>query len=150
MTEIREKRGLAYGVGTYLVPLEQTGVILGSVATQNDRVAESIELIREEWKRMRDDGPTAQELASAKTYLTGSFALQFDSTGRIAGTIVQLQQDGLGIDFLDRRNALIDAVTLDDAKRVARRLYDPAALAFAVVGMPAKLTPTREVTVEGF
>jgi zinc protease len=99
---------------------------------------------------MRDEGPTAEELATAKTYLTGSFALQFDSTGRIAGTIVQLQQDGLGIDFLDRRNALIDAVTLDDAKRVARRLYDPAALAFAVVGAPTKLTPTREVTAEGF
>ncbi len=150
MTEIREKRGLAYGVGTYLVPLLHTGVILGNVATQNDRVGESIELIREEWKRMRDEGPTAEELATAKTYLTGSFALQFDSTGRIAGTILQLQQDGLGIDFLDKRNALIEAVTLDDAKRVARRLYDPGALAFAVVGMPTKLTPTREVTADGF
>jgi len=149
MTEIREKRGLAYGVGTYLIPLAQTGVVLGSVATQNDRVAESIELIREEWKRMRDNGPTAEELASAKTYLTGSFALQFDSTGRIAGTLVQLQQDGLGIDFLDKRNALIDAVTLEDARRVARRLYAPAALAFAVVGAPTKLVPTREVTAGG-
>jgi zinc protease len=149
MMEIREKRGLAYGVGTYLIPLAQTGVVLGSVATQNDRVAESIELIREEWKRMRDNGPTAEELASAKTYLTGSFALQFDSTGRIAGTLVQLQQDGLGIDFLDKRNALIDAVSLEDARRVARRLYAPAALAFAVVGSPTKLAPTREVTAGG-
>jgi zinc protease len=145
MREIREKRGLAYGVNTYLVPERLSGVIYGTVATQNDRVAESIALIRQEWQRMRDDGPTAQELADAKTYLTGSFALQFDSTGHIAGILLQLQQDNLGIDYLERRNALIGGVTLDDAKRVARRLYDPAALAFAVVGMPAKLTPTREV-----
>jgi zinc protease len=145
MTEIREKRGLAYGVNSYLVPLQHSGVILGMVATQNDRVAESIDLIRQEWQRMHDEGPTAQELADAKTYLTGSFPLQFDATGHIAGIILQLQQDGLGIDYLDRRNALINGVTLEDARRVARRLYDPAALAFAVVGMPMKLTPTREV-----
>jgi zinc protease len=149
MTEIREKRGLAYGVNTYLVPQQQSGVILGTVATQNDRVAESIELIRQEWQRMRDEGPSAQEVADAKTYLTGSFALQFDSTGHIAGILLQLQQDGLGIDYLERRNALIDGVTLDDAKRVAQRLYHPASLAFAVVGMPAKLTPTREVSASG-
>jgi zinc protease len=146
MREIREKRGLAYGVNTYLVPQLLSGVIYGTVATQNDRVAESIALIRQEWQRMRDDGPTAQELADAKTYLTGSFALQFDSTGHIAGILLQLQQDNLGIDYLERRNALIEGVTLEDAKRVARRLYDPAALAFAVVGMPAELTPTREVS----
>ena len=150
MSEIREKRGLAYGVSTYLIPLLQSGVIYGTVATQNDRVAESIALIREQWQRMHDDGPTAQELADAKTYLTGSFPLQFDSTGHIAGIILQLQQDALGIDYLDRRNALLDGVTLEDAKRVARRLYDPASLAFAVVGAPAKLTPTREVTPGGF
>jgi zinc protease len=128
------------------VPELLSGVVYGTVATQNDRVAESIALIRQEWQRMRDDGPTAQELADAKTYLTGSFALQFDSTGHIAGILLQLQQDNLGIDYLERRNALIEGVTLEDAKRVARRLYDPAALAFAVVGMPAELTPTREVS----
>ena len=149
MTEVREKRGLAYGVYTYLVPLHDSGVILGGVATQNGRVAESIEVIRQEWKRMHDEGPTAEELENAKTYLTGSFATQFDSTGRIAGTIVQLQQDKLGIDFLDKRNGLINAVTLEDAKRVARRLFDPAALGFAIVGMPTNLTPTREVSANG-
>ncbi len=149
MTEIREKRGLAYGVNTYLVAQRQSGVIFGTVATQNDRVAESIALIRQEWQRMRDEGPSAQELADAKTYLTGSFALQFDSIGHIAGILLQLQQDGLGIDYLERRNALLAEVTLEDARRVARRLYDPAALAFAVVGMPTKLVPTREVGAGG-
>ncbi len=98
---------------------------------------------------MHDEGPSAQELADAKTYLTGSFALQFDSIGHIAGILLQLQQDGLGIDYLERRNALLAEVTLEDARRVARRLYDPAALAFAVVGMPTKLVPTREVGAGG-
>ncbi|MBV9522968.1 MAG: insulinase family protein, partial [Alphaproteobacteria bacterium] len=149
MEEVRVKRGLAYGVSTYLVPLRNSGVVLGGVATQNGRVAESIALIRSEWQRLHDEGPTAAELESAKTYLTGAFPLQFDSTGRIAATLVQLQEDKLGIDFLDKREAAISAVTLEDAKRVAGRLFDPAQLSFAIVGTPANLTPTREVSANG-
>lgn len=148
-TEVREKRGLAYGVYSYLAPLEHTGVLLGGVATENSRVAESIDIIRQEWRRMRDEGPTEAELESAKTYLTGSFPLQFDSTDRIAAILVDMQQKNLGIDHLDRRNALIDAVTLEDAKRVARRLFQPDALAFVVVGAPEQLPGARRVNDEG-
>jgi zinc protease len=148
-TEVREKRGLAYSVYSYLVPLQHAGVVLGGVATENSRVAQSIELIRAEWKRMHDEGPTQDELDKAKTYLTGSFPLQFDSTGRIAATLVDIQQNHLGIDYLQKRNAIIEGVTLGDAKRVARRLLDPDALSFSVVGAPANLTPTREVNGEG-
>jgi zinc protease len=149
MQEVRVKRGLAYGVYTYLVPMLHSGVILGGVATQNARIAESIGLIRAEWQRMHDEGPTAEELANAKTYLNGAFPLQLDSTRRIAGVLIQLQQDKLGIDYLDRRAALINGVTLDDAKRVARRFFDPARLGFAVVGTPTGLKPTREVSATG-
>jgi zinc protease len=143
MKEIREKRGLAYGVSTGLVPYRHAGLILGSVATENGRVAESISLIREEWQRMRDEGPTEDELRDAKVYLTGSFPLSLDSTRRIAGLLVRMQLDGLGIDYLDRRAELISGVTLDQARAVAHRLYDPARLSFAVVGDPAGLQPTR-------
>jgi zinc protease len=143
MKEIREKRGLAYGVSTGLVPYRHAGLILGSVATENGRVADSIALIREEWQRMHDDGPTEDELRDAKTYLTGSFPLGLDSTKRVAGLLVRMQLDRLGIDYLDRRAALISAVTLDQARALARRLYDPARLSFAVVGDPAGLQPTR-------
>jgi zinc protease len=143
MKEIREKRGLAYGVSTGLVPYRHAGLILGSVATENGRVAESIALIRQEWQRMRDEGPTEDELRDAKTYLAGSFPLGLDSTRRIAGLLVRMQLDGLGIDYLDRRAELISGVTLDQARTVARRLYDPARLSFAVVGDPAGLQPTR-------
>ena len=92
---------------------------------------------------MRDEGPTEDELRDAKTYLTGSFPLGLDSTRRIAGLLVRMQRDGLGIDYLDRRAELISGVTLDQARAVARRLYDPARLSFAVVGDPAGLQPTR-------
>jgi zinc protease len=144
MKEIREKRGLAYGVSTQLVPYRHAGLIVGNVATENGRVAESIALVRDEWQRMREAGPTAAELDNAKTYLTGSFPLGLDSTQHIAGVLVQMQQDKLGIDYLDRRASLIGGVTLDEAREVAQKLFDASALSFAVVGDPADLEPTRE------
>jgi zinc protease len=144
MKEIREKRGLAYGVSTQLVPYRHAGLIVGNVATENGRVAESIALVRDEWRRMREAGPTAAELDNAKTYLTGSFPLGLDSTQHIAGVLVQMQQDKLGIDYLDRRASLIGGVTLDEAREVAQKLFDASALSFAVVGDPADLEPTRE------
>lgn len=143
MKEIREKRGLAYGVSTGLVAYRHAGLIMGSIATENARVAESIALIREEWQRMRDEGPTEDELRDAKAFLTGSFAPGLDSTRRIAGLLVRMQADRLGIDYLDSRAKLISDVTLEQARDVARRLYDPARLSFAVVGDPAGLRPNR-------
>lgn len=135
--EVREKRGLAYSVTSYLSPYARSGLIVGSVATENSRFPESVRLIREEFRRMRDDGPTEKELADAKTYLNGSFPLSQDSTTAIAGLLVQMQVDRLGIDFLDRRAAVIDAVSLEDARRVAKRLLDPDGLSFVAVGKPA-------------
>jgi len=146
--EVREKRGLAYSVYCGLAPLQHGGVIVGGVATENARLAQSIDLIRAEWRRMRDQGPTANELAAAKTYLTGSFPLNFDSTARVASLLVVIQRDQLGADYLDRRNALINAVTLDQARRVAKKILDPGALVFAVVGSPANLKGARSVGLE--
>jgi len=148
-TEVREKRGLAYSVYSELDPMQHSGVILGGVATQNDRVAKSIEIIRAEWRRMRDSGPTQKELDDAKTFLTGSFPLSLDSTGHIAGILVAIQRDALGIDYLERRKTLIESVTLDDAKRVAHRLLDPDKLSFVVVGSPDKLGGAQEVAPSG-
>ena len=134
--EVREKRGLAYSVYSYLQPMQRAALMVGGVATENARAGRSIELIRNEWRRMRDSGPTADELDQAKTYLTGSYPLRFTSTGRIARILVGVQLDHLGIDYIDRRNGLIEAVTLADIRRVANRLLDPDALSFTVVGRP--------------
>lgn len=147
--EVRVKRGLAYSVYSALEPLRHSGLVIGGVATENGRVAQSIDIIRAEWRRMREEGPTAKELEDAKTYLTGSFPLNLDSTGRIAATLVAIQRDELGIDYLEKRNPLIDAVTLADAKRVARRLLDPAKLSFVVVGSPESLPGAKEVAPSG-
>jgi zinc protease len=149
MREIREKRGLAYGVSTELVSFRHAGLILGSVATENARVAQSIALIRAEWRRMRDEGPSQAELDLAKEFLVGSFPLTLDTSARVASLLVQIQLENLGIDYLDRRAALFGAVTLDQAKSVAHTLLDPDRLSFAVVGEPVDLTPTRVVPDPG-
>ena len=147
--EVREQRGLAYSVSASLNPLQHAGVIIGQVGSQNARVAQAIDVIRDVWKRMHDDGPTAKELTDSKTYLTGSFPLSLDSTGQIAATLVSIQFDHLGIDYLNRRAALIDKVTLADAKRVAKRLLDPAMLSFVVVGSPENLQGAQRVIPGG-
>ena len=137
--EVREKRGLAYSVYSYLVPMDYAGLISGGVATQNARTAESVRLIKEQFARMAENGLSEKELADAKTYLTGSFALQLDSTSSIAGLLVAVQLDDLGIDYLDKRNSYIEAVTREQVKAVAQRLLDPAKLTFVVVGQPEGL-----------
>jgi len=147
--EVREERGLAYSISAGLEPLRHAGLILGEVGSQNAHVAQTIDLIRHEWGRMHDDGPSAKELANAKTYLTGSFALSLNSTGRIAAVLVAIQLDHLGIDYLDRRNALIEKVSLADAKRVAKRLLDPDGLFIVVVGTPTNLSGAQHVIPGG-
>jgi zinc protease len=137
MEEVREKRGLAYSVGSSLSTLAHAGLVLGSSGTENQQAATGIDLIRKEWRRMRDEGPSEAELANAKTYLTGSFPLQMSSTGRIARLLVSIQVENLGIDYLKKRNSYIEKVTIADARRVAKRLYDPDKLTVVVVGDPA-------------
>ena len=137
--EVREKRGLAYSVYSYLSEREGTELYMAGVQTANARIAESIDVIRGEWARMATEGVTAEELQAAKTYLTGSFPLRFDSNAKIANYLVFLQTEGLGPDYLDRRNGLVDAVTQDDIQRVAARLLRPEALSIVVVGQPEGL-----------
>jgi zinc protease len=143
MHEVREKRGLAYSVNSFLQPLDHGALLIGSAATENARAGQSVELIRAEWRRLYEAGPSADELADAKTFLTGSFPLRFTTTGRIGRILVNLQLDDLGIDYLDKRNRLIEAVSLDDARRVAKRLLDPEALSFTIVGRPDGVSTTN-------
>jgi zinc protease len=139
MEEVREKRGLAYSVYTYLQPMDHTALHVGGVSTRNDAVAESLRLIRAEMVRVRESGVTAEELDNAKAYITGSFPLQLTSNGRIAGMLISIQLQKLGIDFIDRYPDYIRAVTLADVNRVARRLLDPDDMLTVIVGQPAGL-----------
>jgi zinc protease len=137
--EVREKRGLAYGVSSSLLPLRAASLHVGGTATKNDRVAESLEVMRAEMAQLGRDGPTEAELADAKSYLIGSFPLRFDTSGKIASQLLSFSLAGLGIDYIARRNALFAAVTLEDARRAARRLYGDGQLLVVAVGQPQGL-----------
>lgn len=138
-TEIREKRGLTYGVSIGLVPLESAGLVMGTFGTRNEKAAEAIAVVRAELARMANDGPTLQELEDAKTYLTGSYALRFDTNSKIASQLLGIQQENLGIDYIDRRNSLVEAVTVEQVREQARRLLDADRLIVTVVGKPEGL-----------
>jgi len=137
--EVREKRGLAYSVNSSLYPLDHAALVIGSAGTANARVKETLDQVRAEWNRMIEKGVTQTELDDAKTYLTGSFPLRFSSSGRISSMLVAIQMDDLGIDYLDRRNSYIEAVTMADMQRVIRRLLDPDKMVIIVVGEPEGL-----------
>ena len=138
-TEIREKRGLAYSINDNLVWLKGTALMIGGTATRADRTAETLTVIESEIQRMAEAGPTEEELAKAKSYLKGAYALNLDTSNKIAGALLQIQLDGLGIDYIERRGALIDAVTLEDTKRVAQRLLKSGMLV-TIVGRPQGVT----------
>ena len=140
--EIREKRGLVYSVHTYLSLRDRAGTIVGQLATANARVKAALDLVRGEWERMARDGVAEDELTAAKRYINGSFPLRLDSTRSIAGMLVAIQLNGLGIDYIERRPALIGAVTVSDIRRVARRLLSPDKLTIVVVGSPDGLEST--------
>lgn len=136
MTEVREKRGLTYGIGSYLVPMDHAEMLLGQFSASNDKVGEAIEVTRAEWAKIATEGITEEELATTKTYLTGSYPLRFDGNGPIANILVGMQMEGLPIDYAVTRNDKVNAVTMEDVKRVAARIFLPDALQFVVVGQP--------------
>ena len=136
--EVREKRGLAYGVSSYLLPLDSAALFTGGTQTSNDSAGEALKLIEAEIQRMAKEGPTEKELAEAKDYLKGSFPLRFDTSSKIASQLLQIQIEELGLDYIDKRNSMIDAVTIQDARRVAKRLADGGMLV-TVVGRPKGL-----------
>ena len=134
--EVREKRGLAYSVYAYLYPMDHAPLWLGGLGTANAAVSESIRIVRDEIARMALGEIDTEALADAKTYLTGSFPLRLTSNDQIASMLVTMQVDDLGIDYLERRNDYMGAVTLDDVRRAAKRLYHPERLLTVVVGDP--------------
>ena len=133
--EVREKRGLVYSVSDSLVWLDHAALFIGGTATRADRAGETVDLIQKEVRRLAENGPTAAELAEAKNYLNSSFALNLDTSGKVAAFMVQIQLDGFGTDYFTKRPEMINAVALADAQRVAKRFLDKGLLV-TVVGKP--------------
>lgn len=139
MDEVREKRGLTYGIYTYLVSRDLSDTWQGSFASANEKVAEAVKITQEEWAKAATGEVTDQELDDAKTYLTGAYPLRFDGNANIADILAGMQLNGMPIDYIDTRNDKVEAVTKEDVARVAKRLMDPSGLRFVVVGKPAGL-----------
>ena len=115
---------------------------MGQVSSANDRIAQAIAVIRDEWAKAEAEGVTEQELRDAKTYITGAYPLRFDGNGPIANILVGMQMLGLPIDYIATRNDKVEAVTMADIKRVAQELLEPENLHFVVVGQPEGLETT--------
>ncbi|MBB3237774.1 M16 family metallopeptidase [Phyllobacterium endophyticum] len=134
--EVREKRGLAYSAGSNLVTRDHMAALMVNTATRADRAGETLQILKTEVARMAKDGPTREELIEAKKYLVGSYAVNnLDSSSAVASTLVGLQDQKLGRDYIDKRAELINAVTLDQIKAAAKKLLEtePAIL---IVGPP--------------
>ncbi len=144
MEEVREKRGLAYSIYSYLYPLENSALVLGGVATKNSSVPEAMELIKAEFSKMATEGPTEEELKNAKDYLTGSYALRFDTSSKIASQLLWIQVEGLGMDYIEKRNEMINAVSMSQIKDVAKRLFHGDKLQFTIVGQPSDGAPKTQ------
>ena len=145
--EVREKRGLAYSVYESLLWMDHSAVFVGNTGTRADRAGETVEAINKEIRRMAEDGPTQEEVDEAKSYLKGSQMLALDTSSKLASALLQYQLDKLPIDYIEKRNAIVDAVTLDDAKKAARRLWGQGLLTVIVgrapqaAAQPAAATP---------
>jgi len=134
--EVREKRGLAYSVFESLLWMDHSALFIGNTGTRADRAGESIDAVEKEIRRLAEEGPTQQELDEAKSYLKGSQMLQLDTSSKLASGLLQYQLDRMPIDYLEKRNAIIDAVTLDDAKKIARRIWGQGLLTVVVGRAP--------------
>lgn len=139
MQEVRDKRGLTYGVYSYLATQDHAEMVVGQIASANDRIAEAIEVIKAEWAGIAEAGVTQAELDHSKTYLTGAYPLRFDGNGPIANILVGMQMEGLSMDYINTRNDKVNAVTLEDINRVIKEVYLPDELHFTVVGQPEGL-----------
>jgi|ThiBiot_300_plan_2_1041538.scaffolds.fasta_scaffold12232_2 zinc protease len=144
MNQVREKRGLTYGIGTDLSTYRKAGLFAGQVATKRESVGQTIEVVREVMRDYAENGPTEKELADAKTYLTGSYPLAFDSNTGIAAQLNAFMRSGLPVDYVAKRNALINAISLEDARHAAKRLFNPAKLTIVVAGTPADSKPAAK------
>lgn len=155
--EVREKRGLAYSIYGALVWMDHSALFIGNTGTRADRAGDTVDAIDKEVRRMADEGPTQKELDDAKSYLKGSQMLALDTSAKLAAAMLQYQLDGMPIDYLEKRNAIIDAVTLDQAKSVAKRLWGQGLLTVVVgrqpqasAGPAAKIPPPPKARTEHF
>lgn len=145
MDQVRDRRGLTYGIETHLDDFRSAAVIIGEVQSDKTKIDTALKVTESEMARFAQSGATPKELSDAKTYLTGSYPLTLDSNAKIARTLGQYQRSGLSADYVAKRNALIDAVTLAKVNEAAKKYFDPSRLVVVMVGTPAAPAKTPPV-----
>jgi zinc protease len=143
MQDVRDKKGLTYGINTGLSPMEHGGVIVGEAATDNAKTGQAWDIAMDTMHRFYDDGVSEKEIEAAKDYLTGALPLAMTSTDKIAGVLAEIQLEHLPRDYLDRRNDLLRNVTMDDIDHVIKRWFNPSGLSLSMVGKPEGIIPTK-------
>ncbi len=136
MHEIREKKGLTYGVYSSMNNMNSADIIQASLSTSNENAAEALGILKTEWNKFAENGVTIKELSDAKSYITGSILLGLTSTSQISNAMNSIQRDNLGIDYINNRNDLINAVTLEDIKRVSKDILKSEDFMTVIVGKP--------------
>lgn len=147
MEEAREKRGLTYGIYSFIsdtLKIDDLGI---STSTKNETAGEILDIIKSQMKRMADAPVDAKTLQDAQSYITGSLPLSLSSTDQISGMVLSLNTQDLPIDYLDTYRQKINAVTVQDVQRVAGRVLNPDSMTVVMVGKPAGVIPTQTVTV---
>lgn len=138
MDEIRVKRGLTYGVSTGIIDYKYGPLLMGQASVSKDKIAETIDVIKDQWAVMAQQGVTEKELADAKAYLIGSLPLALSSSDAIADLLIQMQDDHLAMTYLDYRADDINKVTLDQINQFAKIWLATDALSFVVAGSTPK------------
>ena len=133
-TRVREERGLAYSVYSTVQPGRYGSSYVVSLQTRTDSVALAVQLVREEMARIGREPIAEAELELAKSYLIGSFPLRLDTSGKLAGFLGAVEENGLGLDYPDRYRERIGRVTVADVRRVAAKYLDPGTFSSVMVG----------------
>jgi zinc protease len=143
ISTIRDEKGWAYDVGSSFSPSKYAGEFDVSMQTKNEVADQAIEAALAQIRRIREQPVAEQDLKDAKAYLTGSFPLRLDTSRKVVSMLSSIEYYGLGLDYVDRYPALIDAVTVADIQRVAQKYLDPENYALAVVAdlTKAKIHP---------
>ena len=137
--EVREKRGLTYGISYTSSSMQLSGLNYGGFSTANANAGAALKLVKETLSAMAKSGPTDDQLRLAKSYLMGGYALRFDSNSAIANYLLGLQVRGLPKDFSNTRNEKINAVTRDQVRAAAKKYLEPGKMIVVAVGKPEGL-----------
>jgi zinc protease len=133
---VREEKGLAYAVGSYVSPGKLGASFAVSAQTRTAEVGQVVDIARDELARLGREPASDRELELAKAYLIGSFPLRLDTSSKVADFLLGIEEMGLGLDYADRYRERIARVTAEDVRRVAVRLLAPDTMSRIVVGAP--------------